>query len=112
MNSAENEEAVREEVSSRLGRELTDRFWREMYGRAKRKLQHIVTHFGDDGGARNTVDYIAQLTIEAIRAEALTQYTCALYERGKNEGAGAKADPQGHTNIIPQTAQESQAVFA
>lgn len=40
MTNAENEEAVREEVSSRLGRELPDRFWREMYGRAKRKLQY------------------------------------------------------------------------
>lgn len=112
MNSAENEEAVREEVSSRLGRELPDRVWREMYGRAKRKLRYIITNFGDDDGARNTVDYIAQLTIEAIRAEALTQYTRAAYELGKNEGADTKADPQGHTNIITQTAQESQAVFA
>ena len=53
------EEQVREETAAILGRELTDATWAEMYGRAKRKLQHIVTHFGDDGGARNTVDYIA-----------------------------------------------------
>lgn len=112
MSSAANEEAVREEVSSRLGRELPDKIWQDMYDRAKRKLHHIVTHFGDADGARNTVDYIAQLTIEAIRAEAMTQYTFALYELRKNEGADAKADPQGHTNIIPQASQRSQAVFA
>lgn len=111
MNSAANEDAVREEVSSRLGRELPDAFWREMYGRAKNKLRHIVTHFGDADGARNTVDYIAQLTIEAIQAEYLTQYTRAMYEQKKEE-TGAKAGPQGHTNIIPQNAPKSQAAFA
>lgn len=112
MNSAANEEAVREEVSDRLGRELPDSVWADMYGRAERKLRHIITHFGDADGARNTVDYIAQLTIEAIQAEAMARYTLALYELGKNEGAGTKADPQGHTTIIPHEIQQSQAVFS
>lgn len=111
MNSAASEEAVREEVSFRLGRELPDAFWRDMYGRAKNKLRHIITLFGDADGARNTVDYIAQLTIEAIRAECMTQYTRAMYEQ-KKEGADTNAGPQGHTNIIPQKAQRSQAAFA
>lgn len=111
MNSAVNEEAVREEVSDRLGRELPDSVWADMYGRAERKLRHIITHFGDADGARNTVDYIAQLTIEAIQAEALTQYTLVMYGQ-KREGADANADPQGHTSILPRTTLESQAVFA
>lgn len=85
MSSAENENAIREEVSDRLGRELPDAFWRDMYGRAKRKLRHIITHFGDADGARSMVDYIAQLTIEAIQAEALTQYTLALYDKKERE---------------------------
>lgn len=112
MISSQNEEAVREEVGIRIGRELPDAAWREAYTRAKQKLRYIIANFGDDDGARNTVDYIAQLTVEAIRAEALAQYTAALYELGKKEGADANADPRGHTNMITQTARESQAVFA
>lgn len=77
------EEAVREEVSDRLGKELGDVTWRDMYGRAKEKLRHIVTHFGDAGGARDTVEYIAQLTIEAMQAEALRLWTAAMYRPGK-----------------------------
>lgn len=111
MNSAANEEVVREEVSDRLGRELPDSVWADMYDRAERKLHHIITHFGDADGARSTVDYIAQLTIEAIQAEALTQYMLAMYDQ-KREGAGTKADPQGHTIIIPHEIQQSQAVFS
>lgn len=108
MNSAASEEAIREEVSFRLGRELPDAFWRDMYGRAKRKLQHIISLYGDEGGARNTVNYIAQLTVEAIRAQALTDYTMALFE-AKRKGADTNADPQGHTHIIPQKGPKSQA---
>lgn len=106
MNREANEDAVREEVSAQLGREVPDELWREMYARAKNKLRHIITHFGDADGARRTVDYIAQLTIEAIQAEAL-KWWC----RGKSEEAGAKADPQGHTTIILQNAQTCQAAI-
>lgn len=102
------EEAVREEVADMTGREMSDATWAEMYGRAQRKLRHIVTHFGDADGARNTVNYIAQLTVEAIRAQALTDYTVALYE-AKSKGADTNADPQGHTDIIPQKGPKSQA---
>lgn len=78
------EEAVREEVSDRLGRELPDVTFRDMYGRAKEKLRHIVTLFGDADGARNTVEYIAQLTIEAMQAEALRLLTAAGCETAKD----------------------------
>lgn len=77
------EEAVREEVSDRLGRELPDATFRDMYDRAKEKLRHIVAHFGDADGERNTVTYIAQLTIEAMQAEALRLWTAAMYDAGK-----------------------------
>lgn len=106
-----HEEAVREEVSDRLGRELTDTVWRDMYGRAQKKLRHIVTLFGDADGARNTVDYIAQLTIEAIQADALRRWTAAMYEAKRNGEPAQRPTPQGHTNIIPQDGQKSQAVF-
>ena len=109
MNGA-NERDVREEVAYRIGGELSDATWSEMYGRAKDKLRHIVTHFGDADGARNTLDYIAQLTIEAIRAQAITDYTMARYGAMKSKGAGADADPRGHTDIIPQRGPKSQAI--
>ncbi len=77
------EEAVREEVSDRLGREMPDATFRDMYDRAKQKLRHIVTHFGDADGARNTVEYIAQLTVEAVQADAMRLWTAAIYDAGK-----------------------------
>lgn len=104
--------AVRNEACSMIGAEIADSVWDRAYESAKNKLRHIVTRYGDADGERNTVAYIAQLVTEAIRADALTQYLAERYERGKNEGAGTKADPQGHINIIPQTAQKSQAVSA
>ena len=107
-----NEEAVREEVCDRIGVELPDVIWRTMYDRATNKLRHIIARYGDEGGARNDVDYIAQLTVEAVQAEALTQKTRAQYDRQKIKEAGAKADPQGHTAIILRNIQQSQAIFA
>lgn len=105
------EEAVRQEASDRLGQELSDAVWRDMYDRAQKKLRHIVTLFGDADGARNTVDYIAQLTIEAIREDALQQWTAAMYEAKRNGEPTQRPTPRGHTNIIPQDGQKSQAVF-
>ena len=102
-----NEDAVRLEVCDRINRELNDADWRRVYGRATQKLRHIITHFGDDGGARLTVDYIAQLTVEAIRAEALTQYTM-ICSRVKNEEPARMPTPQGHTPILLHSSQKCQ----
>ena len=110
--NGERDDIIREEVSGRLGRELSDDAWAEYYSRAKRKLRHIITHFGDDGGARRTIGYIADLVIEAIRAQTFSEWTAALYEQRKSKGAGTNADPQGHTNILPQQVQTSQEIFA
>ncbi len=104
------EEAVREEVSDRLGRELSDTTWRDMYDRAKEKLRHIVTHFGDADGARDTVGYIAQLVIEAMQAEALRLWTAANYPQ-RDEGPAQRPTPQGHTNIILRNDPKSQGIF-
>lgn len=82
-----------------------------MYDRAQKKLRHIVALFGDADGARNTVDYIAQLTIEAIREDALRRWTAAMYEAKRNGEPTQRPTPRGHTNIIPQDGQKSQAVF-
>ena len=107
-----NEEAVREEVSDRIGTELPDVIWQTMYGRATNKLRHIIARYGDADGARTDVDYIAQIVVETIQAEALARETRAQFDRQKIMEAGAKADPQGHTAIILRNIQQSQAIFA
>lgn len=107
---AVNEESIREEAAFIMGRELSDKTWAAAYEQAKRKLRHIVAHFGDADGARNTVEYIAQLVVEAVQAEAMAQYCRVMYD-AKSKGAGTNADPQGHTHIIPQAGAKSQAPF-
>lgn len=97
--SAATEETIREDVCDIIGRELSDASWAEAYATAKQKLRHIVDRYGDAHGARNTPEYMAELVIEAIRAEAMRQ----TY-RGKFEGPAQRPAPQGHTNIIPQPA--------
>lgn len=97
---------VREEVSDIIGRELPDAAWSRYFDRAKNKLRYIIGREGDAGGARNTVEYMAELVIEAMRAEILAE----MY-RGKIEGTGTEAGPQGHTNIIQQIPQTSQEFF-
>lgn len=77
------EETIREEVSDRLGRELPDSVWRRAFAGAEKKLRHIVTMYGNAGGARDTTDYMAQIVIETIRAQALADYTAAAYEIGQ-----------------------------
>ena len=104
---AVNEESIREEAAFIMGQELSDKTWAAAYEQAKQKLRHIITHFGDADGARNTVNYIAQLVVEAVRAKALAQYCRAMYE-AKSKGADTNADPQGHTHIILQPGQKSQ----
>lgn len=103
------ENAVREETAEIIGFEVSDTTWAEMFGRAKRKLHHIITNFGDADGARNTVNYIAQLTAEAIKEQAFSDYCMDLYQVRKSKGADANANPQGHTDIILQDRQKSQA---
>lgn len=110
--NGERDDIIREEVSGRLGREISDAAWGKYYGQAKRKLQDLIARFGDEGGARRTIGYITDLVIEAIQAEAFSDWTHAMYEQRKNKGAGANADPQGHTNILPQQVQISQEILA
>lgn len=107
-------DTIREEVSDRLGRELPDSVWRRAFAGSEKKLRHIVTMYGNAGGARDTTDYMAQIVIETIRAQALADYTAAAYEigqRAKREETGPKAGPQGHTPILTHNGPESQGFF-
>lgn len=45
---------------------------------ANRKLQSIIQRFGDCDGVRRTPGYLAELVIEAIKSELLTEYTLML----------------------------------
>ena len=104
------EEAVRQEASDRLGQELSDAVWRDAYDWAQKKLRHIVALYGDADGARNTVEYIAQLAIEAIQADILARWTAAMYDAKNDEGPAQRPTPRGHNDIIPQDDTKSQAV--
>lgn len=105
------EEAVRQEASDRLGQELSDAAWRDAYDRAQKKLRHIVALYGDADGARNTVEYIAQLAIEAIQADIPARWTAAMYDAKNDGGPAQRPTPRGHNDIIPQDDPKSQAVF-
>jgi hypothetical protein len=105
------EEVVREATCDIIGRELTDKVWHEAYDRAQKKHRHIVTMFGDAGGARNETDYLAQLVVEAVREKAIAEYTAALMSIAE---ASENANPreQGHMNILTHEFARSQGVFA
>ncbi|MBQ2634026.1 MAG: hypothetical protein IJF88_05560 [Oscillospiraceae bacterium] len=66
------EKRVREEVSCIMGRDVSDHTWVEMYARAQKKLRCIITRYGDANGARRTIGYLAQLTVEAIQDQDFT----------------------------------------
>jgi hypothetical protein len=106
----ESEEAVREAACDIIGRELTDKVWKEAYDRAVKKLRRIVTLYGDADGARNETDYLAQLAVEAVREKAFAEYMAAKMIIAE---AGVTANPrdQGHTNILAHRTPRSQEVF-
>lgn len=107
-----SEQETRQEAEALAGRHIPDGLWSVMYARAKKKLRYIIDMFGDEGGARNEAGYLAQLVIEAIKAEGLRQYTMARYEQIKGMEAGTKTNPHGHTDIILPSARQSQDFFA
>lgn len=67
------EQEAREIAQGIIGANLSDGAWGMIWEPAKRKLRHIITHFGDDGGERRKPYYIAQLAVEAGKAIALTE---------------------------------------
>ena len=101
-----SEEAIREDVCDIIGRELSDAAWARAYEEAKKKLRHIIDRYGDADGARSRPEYMTQLVVEAMRAEAMRE----VY-RGKVEGTSTKAGPHGHTSIIHRQAHKSQETF-
>lgn len=72
-------------VEERLGFEISDDLFRICVKLAKRKLQSLIQRFGDSNGVRRTPEYLAELVIEAIKSELLTEYTLSLAHMENNE---------------------------
>ena len=53
--------------------------------RAARKLEFIVSRYGDANGERRKPQYLAQLIAEAIGAERLRDHLASLYEEKRKD---------------------------
>lgn len=71
---------LRQQAEAYLGTAISPSEWLDARDSAERKLNHIITHYGDAGGERNEPWYLAQLIAEAVRASRLTEYTHRLAE--------------------------------
>lgn len=71
-------------AEERLGVEISDDLFRISVKLAKRKLQSLIQRFGDSNGVRRTPEYLAELVVEVIKSELLTEYTQPLSHIGEN----------------------------
>lgn len=61
-----------------IGQEISQDLYDRSVKMANKKLQSIIQRFGDNNGVRQTPGYLAELVIEAVKSELLTEYTLAL----------------------------------
>ncbi len=61
-----------------IGQEISQDLYDRSVKMANKKLQSIIQRFGDNDGVRRTPGYLAELVIEAVKSELLTEYTLAL----------------------------------
>lgn len=69
------EKKIIEEV---IGQEISQDLYDRSVKMANKKLQSIIQRFGDNNGVRRTPGYLAELVIEAVKSELLTEYTLIL----------------------------------
>lgn len=62
-------------IEQKLGCFIPEELYQKGVKAAKRKLQLLIQRFGDNDGVRRTPEYLAELVIEAIKSELLTEYT-------------------------------------
>lgn len=65
-------------IEEAIGQEIPQDLYDMAVITANKKLQSIIQRFGDNNGVRRTPGYLAELVIEAVKSELLTEYTLAL----------------------------------
>ena len=68
----------KKKIEEVIGQEVPLEIYEKSVEAANRKLQSIIQRFGDCNGVRRTPGYLAELVIEAIKSELLTEYTLSL----------------------------------
>ena len=75
-------DAVRAAAVHYLGREVTDDEWNYALGKAKKKLDRIISREGDLDGERRKPYYLGKLVQERIFEDSVSAYTAALCASG------------------------------
>lgn len=65
-------------IEDAIGFEIPEELYENAVISARKKLQSLIQRFGDCNGVRRTPGYLAELVIEAIKSELLTEYTLTL----------------------------------
>ena len=65
-------------IEEAIGQEIPEELYEHAVTEARKKLQSIIQRFGDCDGVRRTPGYLANLVIEAVKSELLTEYTLTL----------------------------------
>lgn len=65
-------------IEEAIGREIPEELYEHAVTEARKKLQSIIQRFGGCDGVRRTPGYLAELVIEAVKSELLTEYTLTL----------------------------------
>ena len=65
-------------IDDAIGFEIPEELYENAVISARKKLQSLIQRFGDCNGVRRTPGYLAELVIEAVKSELLTEYTLTL----------------------------------
>ena len=68
----------KKKIEEVIGQEISEDIYNKAVVNARKKLQSIIRRFGDGSGVRRTPGYLAELVIEAVKSELLTEFTFAL----------------------------------
>lgn len=99
--------AARDKAVSFLGMEISDDLWEQAYQAAIRKLEYIVSNYGDLDGARLGASYLGKLAQEYISARALSTF-CA--EKSAEKKTASEEDGLHDTNSISKNLSKCQTV--
>lgn len=72
------EEELRQEAEHRLGTSIENCEWADAKDYAERKLKNIIQRFGDEGGARRELWYLAQLIAETVQQQRFQWLTIGM----------------------------------